>query len=98
MDLETAIQQILRGEFYLEMESDEQYEMLIDACQEMGVSTTWLEPNDFSDGYRFVAVNEGNLFSWYRLDIPLVNYPDAHGVKFSDLILEFIDVDAASLL
>lgn len=40
MDLETAIQQILRGEFYLEMESDEQYEMLIDACQEMGVSTT----------------------------------------------------------
>lgn len=98
MDLETTIQQILRGEFYLEMESDEQYEMLIDACQEMGVSTTWLEPNDFSYGYQFVAVDEGDLASWSKIHVFLIDYPDAHGVKFSDLISEFIDVDAASLL
>lgn len=98
MDLETAIQQILRGELYLEMESDEQCEMFIDACQEMGVSTTWLEPDDFSAGYRFVAVDEGDLASWYVINVFLVSYPDAHGVKFSDLISEFIDIDAVSLL
>lgn len=98
MDLKTAIEQILRGELYLEMESDEQCEMFIDACQEMGVSTTWLAPDDFSDGYRFVAVDEGDLASWYGIHVFLIDYPDAHGVKFSDLISEFIDVGAASLL
>ena len=98
MNWETAIQQILRGELYLEMESDEQYEELIDTCQEMGVSTTWLDCDDFSDGYRFVGVDKGELCSLWGDDAIADDNSDIPVVKFSDLISEFIDVDAASLL
>ena len=98
MDLKPAIQQILRGEFYLEMESDEQYEMLIDACQEMGVSTTWLDCDDFSDGYRFVGVDKGELCSLWGDDAIADDNSDIPVVKFSDLIPEFADVDGSALL
>lgn len=98
MDLKTAIWQILRGELYLEMESDEQYKELIDTCQEIGVRTKYLDYDDFSNGYRFVVLDNGDITSLWGDNAVPDDDPNASVIKFSDLIPEFIDVDAASLL
>lgn len=99
MNIEAAIEQMLRGELGILIDTDEQSKAICDACEQMGVDTSYIAPNAVHLGYELVGLDDdGDLNTWYFQDDFKEDCPYARVEKFSDLICESVSVDCSSLL
>lgn len=99
MNIESAIVQMLRGELGILIDADEQSKAIYDACEQMGIDTTYIDPNAVHLGYELVGLDEDeDLNTWYFRDNFEEVRPYARVEKYSDLICEPVSVDCSALL